>query len=114
MEKLDTQLDLVFAALSDRTRRKILEQVREKDCTVLELAGQFEMSLPAVSKHLKVLDRSGLLRRTKDGRFVVCKFEPKPMRDAIEWIARQHQFWNEGLEALEALLDSEAQKREAK
>ena len=105
METKDAQLDLVFAALSDRTRRKILEQVRCKDCTVLELAAQFEMSLPAVSKHLKVLDRSGLLRRTKDGRFVVCKFEPEPMREAVDWITRQHQFWNDGLDALEKFLD---------
>jgi DNA-binding transcriptional ArsR family regulator len=110
MEKAEAQLDLVFGALADRTRRKILEQVRAKDCTVLELAGQFEMSLPAVSKHLKVLGKSGLLRRTKDGRFVVCKYEPEPMRDAIAWISRQHQFWDEGLEALEAFLDQEATK----
>lgn len=107
MENTESQLDLVFAALSDRTRRKILEQVRLKDCTVLELASQFEMSLPAVSKHLKVLDRSGLLRRTKDGRFVVCKFEPEPMREAVDWIARQHQFWNEGFDALEQFLDND-------
>lgn len=108
MEKTEAQLDLVFAALSDRTRRKILEQVREKECTVLELAGQFEMSLPAVSKHLKVLDRSGLLQRTKEGRFVVCKYQPDTMRDAIAWISRQHQFWNEGLDALGEFLDRES------
>ena len=110
MEQQEAQLDLVFSALSDRTRRKILEQVKEKDCTVMELSGMFEMSLPAVSKHLKVLDRSGLLQRQKDGRFVVCHFEPEPMREAIAWISRQHQFWNEGLNALEELLDHNSTK----
>ena len=110
MEKTEAQLDIIFAALSDRTRRKILEQVRDKDCTVLELASQFDMSLPAVSKHIKILGRSGLLRRTKDGRFVVCKYDPMPLREAIAWISHQHQFWHEGLEALAAFLDAEAGK----
>jgi DNA-binding transcriptional ArsR family regulator len=110
MEKAEAQLDLVFSALSDRTRRKILEQVKLKDCTVMELSGMFDMSLPAVSKHLKVLDKSGLLQRQKDGRFVVCRFEPEPMREAIAWISRQHQFWNEGLDALEALLEDSTEK----
>lgn len=110
MEKQEIQLDLVFSALSDRTRRKILETVKVKDCTVMELAGMFDMSLPAVSKHLKILDHSGLLQRKKDGRYVKCHFEPEPMRGAIEWISRQHQFWNDGLNALEELLDKENQE----
>ena len=63
MEKQEIQLDLVFSALSDRTRRKILETVKVRDCTVMELEGMFDMSLPAVSKHLKILDHSGLLQR---------------------------------------------------
>ncbi len=114
VEKYEAQLDLVFAALSDRTRRSILEQVRDKDCTVMELAKEFQMSLPAVSKHLKVLDRSGLLRRTKEGRFVICKFDPTTMQDALKWIERQHRFWNDGLDALETYLDANHEKEDTK
>lgn len=113
MDAKEATLDRIFSALSDGTRRAILMQLRTKDCTVLELASLFEMSLPAVSKHLKVLDRSGLLHRQKDGRYVVCHFEPRPLEDAAQWIAEQHKFWKQGFEALEEFLQGQEEGENA-
>lgn len=97
-------LDDVFAALSDASRRRIIEAVKEKDRTVLELAGLFDISLPAVSKHLKVLDKAGLLQREKDGRYIKCHYNPEPMSKAVKWILEQQKFWNDSFDALETFL----------
>jgi DNA-binding transcriptional ArsR family regulator len=107
MDTSTTQLDAVFGALSDKTRRQILVRLRERDCTVMELAGEFDISLPAVSKHLKVLDHAGLLRRRKDGRQVICNFEAQQMKAAVDWINQQYSFWNEGFEKLADWLDEQ-------
>ncbi|MES2701833.1 MAG: metalloregulator ArsR/SmtB family transcription factor [Bacteroidota bacterium] len=100
------QLDSIFSALADPTRRQMIEQLGKRDHTIAELAGMFDMSLPAVSKHIKVLDNAKLLSRERSGKYVVCHYEPKPMKEALKWLNKQQQFWNEGFDKLEKYLDA--------
>jgi DNA-binding transcriptional ArsR family regulator len=100
-----TKLDKVFGALADPTRREILKKVKGEAITVVELASDFDMSLPAVSKHLKILDNAGLLKRTKKGRFIYCKYHPETLTAAIKWISEQNRFWKESFDSLENFLD---------
>jgi DNA-binding transcriptional ArsR family regulator len=104
-EIAEAKLDKVFGALSDTTRRQILEKVKDGAVTVMELASDFNMSLPAVSKHLKILDSAGLLKRKKKGRFIYCKYHPATIGVAISWISRQNRFWKESFDSLEHFLD---------
>ena len=97
-------LDRVFRALGDPTRRQILEQLAREDRPVMELARQFDLSQPAVTKHLGVLEGAGLITRTKAGRNRHCHLQPKALEESLEWIARCRQFWNERLDGLEQLL----------
>jgi DNA-binding transcriptional ArsR family regulator len=99
------KLDKVFGALADPTRRKILGKVKDDALTVVELASDFEMSLPAVSKHLKILDNAGLLKRKKRGRFIYCKYHPETITVAVKWISGQNRFWKESFDSLENFLD---------
>lgn len=101
------QLSSVFSALADPTRRSIIEKLKAKDCTIGELSKLFKISLPAVSKHLNVLHNARLLDKTKDGKFIICRFNPEPFNIALKWINKQHQFWNEGFDALEKYLDAD-------
>ena len=96
----DDRLDLVFAALSHRARRALLARLERRSAMVTELAEPFEMSLPAVSKHLRVLERAGLVRRSIDGRVHRCSFDPLPLREAERWLDHYRAFWNESLAAL--------------
>ena len=88
-------LDQVFWALSDATRRRVLEQLGRGPATVTELARPFEMSLPGFMKHLRVLDDAGLVSRTKEGRVVRCELAPAPMQEAAMWLAHYERFWDE-------------------
>jgi DNA-binding transcriptional ArsR family regulator len=102
-------LDAVFSALGDPTRREIVKRLAQGDASVSELAQPFEMSLPAVSKHLGVLEEAGLLTRHKDGRVRRCHLVAEPMRDALEWIASYGRFWEEQFDSLgEFLAETEA------
>jgi DNA-binding transcriptional ArsR family regulator len=96
----DTQLDLVFAALADSTRRRVLAQLDAGACTVTELAQPHAMSLPGFMKHLAVLEAAGLIARSKEGRVVRCALEAAPMQEAAQWIAHYERFWNGQLDAL--------------
>jgi DNA-binding transcriptional ArsR family regulator len=102
--KRQQSLDETFAALADPTRREILGTLAEGERTVSELAEPFEMSLPAISKHLGVLERAGLITRERQGRVRRCSLEPEPLADALEWIAAYGRFWEERLDSLERLL----------
>lgn len=93
-------LDRVFAALSDRTRRRIVHLLAERECSVTELAAPFEMSLAAVSKHLAVLERAGLVRRRRDGRTHYCSLRSEALTDALDWISIYRRFWRDRFEAL--------------
>jgi DNA-binding transcriptional ArsR family regulator len=90
----------VFAALSDPTRRAIVERLLEGRATVGELAEPFAMSLAAVSKHVKVLERAGLVSQEREGRLRRCRLEPAPLRDADAFLARYRPFWTSSLDAL--------------
>ena len=93
-------LNRTFAALADPTRRRILEHLAHGDRCVTDLAKPHRMSLPAVSKHLRILERAGLIRRQRCGRVHQLKLEAKPMKEAQQWIERYRQFWEENLDRL--------------
>jgi DNA-binding transcriptional ArsR family regulator len=101
MVKYSSQtLDKTFAALSDPTRRAILARLARGDASVTELAAPFAMSLPAISKHLRVLEQAGLVERTKDGRVHHLRLVAQPLHEAATWIAHYQQFWDQQLAAL--------------
>jgi len=108
-------LSLTFGALADPTRRAILAQLERKDgASVSELAEPFAIKLPAVMKHLDVLDNAGLVTRSKSGRTVTVRLRPQPMREAMEWLRRYEHFWSASLDRLAAYAeskDTEARKR---
>ena len=96
----DDRLDLVFRALGDRTRRALLARLAEGTSRVTDLADPFDMSLAAVSKHLKVLERAGLVARTVDGRVHRCSLDAAALRDADAWLEHYRDFWEGTLDAL--------------
>ena len=98
-------LDLVFSALSDPTRRAILERLALGEASVTELAAPFEMSLPAISKHLRILEQAGLIARRREGRVHHMQLAAAPMKDAADWIGRYHRFWDDQLDHLAEYLD---------
>ena len=97
-------MDAVFHALSDATRRHMLQQLANSAQTVSQLAQPFDMSLAAASKHIKVLEGAGLLRRNIQGRTHICYLEPGPLASAHKWLGFYEQFWNNRLDVLEQLL----------
>ena len=99
------QLDATFGALADSTRREILRRLTDGPSSVTELAEPFDMSLPAVSKHLKVLERAGLISRQRQGRVHRIELVPDQLGGASEWIDSCSMFWQERLDALEHFLD---------
>jgi DNA-binding transcriptional ArsR family regulator len=100
----DDQLDLIFAALADPTRRAILARLARGEATVNELAEPFDVSLPAISKHLKVLERAGLISRSKDAQWRPCRMEPIPLEEARTWIDTYRDIWEESFSRLDDLL----------
>jgi DNA-binding transcriptional ArsR family regulator len=103
----ERQLDRTFAALVDGTRRAILARLeREHSATVSELAKPFAIKLPAVMKHLDVLDDAGLISRSKVGRVVTVRIQPEPMREAMDWLRRYERFWSKSLDRLAAYAES--------
>lgn len=100
-------LDRVFSALSHQTRRSMLARLQEGTATVTELAEPFDMSLPAASKHLRVLERAGLVKRTIDGRVHRCALEAGPLSDAQAWLSHYEVFWRDTLDNLARHLEGE-------
>ncbi len=98
-------LDLIFAALADATRREIIEQLRKGEATVTEVAAPHDMSLPAISKHLRVLEDAGLLRRRIEGRTHMLSVNAKPLAQATDWLERQRRFWEGSFDRLAKLLE---------
>jgi len=99
------RLDATFAALSDPTRRAILARLAKGEASVLELAEPFAMSQPAISKHLKVLERAGLISRGRDAQRRPCKLEAAPLRQADEWLQRYRAHWEARFHRLDDLLE---------
>src|SRR3954465_14811297 len=104
VERSSEHLDRVFHALAHPARRQILRRIAREERTVTELAAPFRMSLEAVSKHIQVLERARLLRRTRSGRVHHCRLGPAPLRDAAKVLAELGGLWNKRLDALEQLL----------
>lgn len=104
VEYLAPRLDQVFHALADPTRRAMLASLREGERSVGELAAPHRISLAAASKHIKTLERAGLVKRTVIGRTHRCALDPAPLADADAWLRRYSAFWTERLDALESLL----------
>ncbi|MEL7032850.1 MAG: metalloregulator ArsR/SmtB family transcription factor [Pseudomonadota bacterium] len=98
-------LDAVFAALADPTRREILTRLADGEATVNEIASPFAMSQPAISKHLKVLERAGLVTRAVDQQRRPARLNAKPMRDAVDWLEAFRDFWLGSFDQLDGLLD---------
>jgi len=106
-------LDVVFAALADPTRRAILARLASREASVTELARPFRISLPGVHKHLRVLERAGLLAHTKHGRVRRCRLRAQPMKDAARWIERYRRFWEYQFDALAKYLEASNPKETA-
>src|SRR5436309_8788381 len=107
-------LSTTFAALADPTRRAILGQLAKGEKSVTELAAPFEMSLPAVSKHLKVLERAGLIARGRQAQWRPCRLEAHPLKDAAAWLEEYRRFWEESLDRLGQYLQELQQKEKEK
>jgi len=98
------RLSATFSALADPTRRAILARLALGETSVTELAEPFEMSLPAVSKHLKVLERAGLIARGREAQWRPCRIEPQALKSVDDWLERYRQFWDESFDRLEGYL----------
>ena len=106
-------LSATFAALADPTRRAILARLASGECSVTELAEPFEMSLPAVSKHLRVLERAGLIARSREAQWRPCRIEPGPLKEVADWTERYRPIWEQRLDRLDGYLQ-ELQTKEKK
>ena len=104
-------LDAVFGALADPTRRRIVERLSRRPLTVGEIASEFEISQPAISKHVRILEESGLLQREVVGRVHYCSISPQAMDSVSKWIDKQRVFWNAALDRLDAVLATQTKKR---
>src|SRR5512132_2333739 len=98
-------LDATFAALADPTRRAILARLASGQATVMELAAPFDMSQPAISKHLKVLERAGLVSRGRDAQRRPCRLEARPLKAATDWLENYRSYWEESYQRLDTLLN---------
>jgi DNA-binding transcriptional ArsR family regulator len=118
--KAEDQLSVVFAALADPTRRAIIARLADGDATVTELAEPFSISLPAISRHLKVLEHAGLISRSRSGQWRSSSLDAAPLQGATEWMERYRVFWDASFDRLDAHLrriqrdasDSSAQREE--
>lgn len=106
MVKYSTRLDAAFAALADPTRRAMIDRLARGDASVGELARPFRISPPAISKHLRVLERAGLMTQRKRGRVRLCVVRPEPLRAVSKWVEQYRRFWTDQLDALADFLET--------
>lgn len=102
----DDQLSAVFAALADPTRRAILERLSRGEATVKELSEPFHISAPAITKHLKVLQRAGLITQGRQAQWRPCRLEAAPLREVADWVGRYRRFWEESFDRLDEYLQT--------
>ncbi len=107
------QLSMTFAALADPTRRAILARLTSGEASVTELAKPFKISMPAISKHLKVLEHAGLIQRSREAQWRPCRLEAAPLKEVSDWTERYRRFWEERFDRLDEYL-AELQKEEKK
>jgi DNA-binding transcriptional ArsR family regulator len=105
-----TTLDGTFSALADPTRRAIISKLAEGEMPIMEIAAPFDMSLPAVTKHIRILEAAGLVTRRKQGRVRYCRLNAKPLREAAEWLAFYQRFWDARLDSLAGFLESDSDR----
>ncbi|SNY33183.1 ArsR/SmtB family transcription factor [Paractinoplanes atraurantiacus] len=103
---MNTDLDVTFAALADPTRRAILARLAQGSATVTQLAEPFAMTQPAITKHLKVLERAGLISREPGNRRAPCRLEARPLRTAVDWLQDYRSYWEESFQRLDEVLAS--------
>jgi len=107
-------LSLTFAALADPTRRAILARLALGETSVTEIARPFKISLPAITKHLKVLERCGLIARSREAQWRPCRLEAKPMKEAVDWLEHYRRHWEESFDRLEDYLQELQQQEKTK
>lgn len=107
------RLSATFSALADPTRRAILARLSQGEASVTELAAPFEMSMPAVTKHLKVLERAGLVSRGREAQWRPCRLEAQPLQGVADWVEQYRQFWQQSLDRLDDYLNT-LQAKESK
>lgn len=112
-ETATDSLSTVFAALADPTRRAILDRLTSGEASVSELSEPFDMSMPAISKHLKVLERAGLIARSRDAQWRPCHLDPAPLKTAAEWIDHYRRFWEQSFDRLDEYLRELKKKEKA-
>jgi len=108
------QLSVTFAALADPTRRAILARLSQGEASVTELAKPFDLSLPGVSKHLKVLQRAGLITQSRNAQWRPCRLEGSRLKEASEWVGEYRRFWDESFERLDAVLQEMIKEQKEK
>jgi DNA-binding transcriptional ArsR family regulator len=108
------RLTATFAALADPTRRAILTRLAAGEASVTEVAEPFEMSLPAVSKHLKVLERAGLIERARQAQWRPCRLQAQPLKEVVDWLQRYREFWEESFDRLDDYLQELESAKEEK
>src|SRR5467141_924882 len=108
------QLSVTFAALADPTRRAILARLAQGEASVTELAKPFDLSLPGVSKHLKVLQRAGLVTQSRNAQWRPCRLEGGPLRGASDWVGEYRRFWDESFERLDDVLQNLIKEKKEK
>ncbi len=114
MKNAEDKLTLTFMALSDPTRRAILAKLASGEATVQELSKPFEISAPAVTKHLKVLEKAGLISRGREAQWRPCRIEAEALKDAADWIGDYRKFWEESFDRLDAYLKTITAKKKGK
>jgi DNA-binding transcriptional ArsR family regulator len=107
------QLSVTFAALADPTRRAILARLAQGEASVTELAKPFDLSLPGISKHLKVLQRAGLVRQGRNAQWRPCRLDPARLQEASEWVGEYRRFWDESFQRLDEVLQDLIQKEKS-
>ena len=114
MHTATDRLSATFGALADPTRRAILARLARGEASVTEIAAPFDMSLPAVSKHLKVLERAGLVERARDAQYRPARLNAAPLREADAWVERYRELWEERLDRLDALVQQKKREQREK
>lgn len=114
MQQPADQISLTFAALADPTRRAILAKLAKGEASVTELAEPFKMSMPAISKHLKVLERAGLIARAREAQYRPCRIEGAPLKQVSDWVEKYREIWEQRFDRLEAYLQDLKREEEKK
>ncbi|MBI2809937.1 MAG: winged helix-turn-helix transcriptional regulator [Candidatus Melainabacteria bacterium] len=108
--QVEDSLSQTFAALADPTRRAMLAQLKHGECSVSDLAKPYEMSLPAITKHIKILERAGLVSKTKDAQWRPCKLKQDGLKEVADWVEEYRVYWEESFDRLEAYLQTVTEK----